>query len=127
MPSPCPLPSCAICAQPETSPFAKAVYHVCARLPAGTVATYGALAAAVGRPGAARAVGAALRRNVLNREGAMPRVPCHRVVRGDGAMGGFNGGGCERKREMLVEEGVRFREDGRVAAEVMSEIAGKLF
>lgn len=125
IPALCGRTSCSICELADVSPFAKEVYHACARLPAGAVMTYGGLAAAIRRPGAARAVGSALARNVLNSDKVLPRVPCHRVVRGDGAMGGFNGGGCDRKREMLQKEGVVFREDGTIGPGLLSELAGK--
>jgi methylated-DNA-[protein]-cysteine S-methyltransferase len=68
------------------------------RIPCGQTRTYGEMAARVGQPGAARAVGAA--------NGANPVpviVPCHRVVAKDG-LGGF-GGGLVRKRAMLELEG----------------------
>lgn len=110
----CGIPSCSICALPTCSAFARAVYHAAARIPRGRVATYGAVAAAAGSPRGARAAGAALSRNTLNNAAAAPRVPCHRVVRADGGVGGFYGGGGERKYEMLREEGISFREDGTV-------------
>lgn len=79
--------------------FQRLVLAELARVPFGEVTTYGKLAARVGRPGAARAVGGALNRNPL------PIVlPCHRVV---GAAGGLVGyaGGLERKRALLALEG----------------------
>lgn len=59
----CGIDNCAICQQvsPSSTDFAKRVYHVAAKIPAGQVATYGAVAAALGNRGAARAVGSALR------------------------------------------------------------------
>lgn len=68
-------------------------------IPAGEVRTYGQVAAAVGRPGAARAVGQAMSRNPL-----APVVPCHRVLAAGGLPGGF-GPGLDRKRELLAGEG----------------------
>jgi O-6-methylguanine DNA methyltransferase len=115
---------CAICLLPASNAtvFARAVYHLtAARLPAGTVATYGYIAEVLGCPGGARAVGSALRKNVLNIDhGVVPRVPCHRVVRSDGGMGGFNGGGCKVKEDMLWKEGVVLGEDGRVVSQILS-------
>jgi methylated-DNA-[protein]-cysteine S-methyltransferase len=65
------------------------------------VVTYGALAARVGHPGAARAVGSACATNPVPIV-----VPCHRVVPGSGGVGSY-GGGPERKRRLLAHEGVR--------------------
>jgi methylated-DNA-[protein]-cysteine S-methyltransferase len=69
-------------------------------VPYGTVVGYGDLAARVGRPEAAQAVGAAMGSNPLP-----VVVPCHRVVETDGGLGGF-GGGLETKRKLLALEGV---------------------
>ncbi len=69
-------------------------------VPYGTVVGYGELAARVGRPEGAQAVGAAMGSNPLP-----VVVPCHRVVESDGGLGGF-GGGLETKRRLLALEGV---------------------
>ncbi|MFV0130438.1 methylated-DNA--[protein]-cysteine S-methyltransferase [Streptomyces sp. HMX112] len=69
-------------------------------VPYGAVVGYGELAARVGQPGAAQAVGAAMGANPLP-----VVVPCHRVVERDGRIGGF-GGGLETKRRLLALEGV---------------------
>ncbi|MEV7415050.1 methylated-DNA--[protein]-cysteine S-methyltransferase [Streptomyces sp. NPDC089919] len=69
-------------------------------VPYGSVVGYGTLAARVGQPGAAQAVGAAMGANPLP-----VVVPCHRVVERDGGIGGF-GGGLEAKRILLALEGV---------------------
>ena len=66
-----------------------------AAIPAGQVATYGGVATAVGRPGAARAVGGAMH---ANRTPIV--VPCHRVIGSDGSLTGF-GGGLTLKQELL--------------------------
>jgi methylated-DNA-[protein]-cysteine S-methyltransferase len=66
-----------------------------AAIPSGQVATYGGVAAAVGRPGAARAVGGAMH---ANRTPIV--VPCHRVIGSDGSLTGF-GGGLTLKQELL--------------------------
>ena len=81
--------------------FQIAVWRALLRIPEGRVTTYGALAAALGRPGAARAVGAACGRN---RIGWL--IPCHRVIREDGSLGGYHWG-VERKRAMLAFEAAR--------------------
>jgi methylated-DNA-[protein]-cysteine S-methyltransferase len=78
--------------------FGRRVLGQTARIPFGEVATYGEVAAAIGSPGGARATGNALGRN------PMPIVvPCHRVVRGGGKMGGYTGG-VERKELLLTLE-----------------------
>lgn len=69
------------------------------RIPPGRVATYGDVAAAAGRPGAARAVG------TIMRERGGPHLPCHRVVAAGGRLGGF-GGNAELKRALLRAEGI---------------------
>lgn len=61
--------------------------------------TYGEVARRAGNPKAARAVGAVMRSNYSE------DIPCHRVVRSDGSMGGYNRGGTLRKKEMLKREG----------------------
>jgi methylated-DNA-[protein]-cysteine S-methyltransferase len=77
------------------------IYAVARTIPPGETLTYGDLAARVGTPGDARAVGQAMGRNPFP-----IIVPCHRVVAADGALGGFSaGGGTETKRRMLVIEG----------------------
>jgi len=81
--------------------FDQRVWAVCARIPEGRVSTYGRLAAALGQPRAARAVGRALNRNPY-----APGVPCHRVVAADGTLGGF-ATGCDRKQQLLEAEGIR--------------------
>ncbi len=88
--------------------FTERVYTVVRRVPAGRVTTYGAVAAAAGRPGAARAVGTAMKRNpltFLDQADGTVLTPCHRVIRADGAVGGFNGGEPEKER-LLMAEGV---------------------
>jgi methylated-DNA-[protein]-cysteine S-methyltransferase len=75
------------------------VLHELALVPYGEVTTYGALAARVGKPRAARAVGGAMNRNPI------PIVlPCHRVIGASGSLTGY-GGGLDRKRALLELEG----------------------
>jgi methylated-DNA-[protein]-cysteine S-methyltransferase len=77
--------------------FELAVWEETRRIPAGETRTYGQIARALGKPGAARAVGAALGRNPVP-----VIVPCHRVVASDGSMCGFSApGGIELKKRML--------------------------
>ncbi len=80
-------------------------------IPRGWVSTYGRIAARLGVPGGARAVGNALAKNLF------PIViPCHRVVRSGGKLGGYQGG-LEMKRALLKMEGVGFTPSGKVALE----------
>jgi methylated-DNA-[protein]-cysteine S-methyltransferase len=83
--------------------FNQSVYAMTSLIPMGKVTTYGAIAKAIGSPKAARAVGQAL--------GANPNpivVPCHRVVRSDGVLGGYSGGqGPVTKEKLLAREGVQ--------------------
>lgn len=83
------------------APFERAVYAAARAIPAGTTITYGTLAARVGDPGQARAVGQALGRN------PWPIVvPCHRITAADGRMGGFSApGGTRTKLKLLEIEG----------------------
>ena len=83
--------------------FNNSVYAMTSLIPMGKVTTYGAIAKAIGSPRAARAVGNALGAN------ANPIVvPCHRVVRSDGVLGGYSGGeGPATKAKLLSREGVK--------------------
>lgn len=84
--------------------FKDKVYEVVAKIPKGSVMTYKQVAIAAGNPKAARAVGYYMKTNPY-----MPRVPCHRVIRSDGKLGGYSGvGGIKGKRKMLQAEGVKF-------------------
>lgn len=103
------------------SPFARKVYALARRVPAGSVTTYGELSrvlVALGEDGAggggnpaaySRAVGSALSHNPF-----APNVPCHRVIRADLSIGGFSGSTSQdspnvhKKVRLLSEEGVRF-------------------
>ena len=85
---------------PGVTPFRRTVFETLrAEVPYGETISYGELAALSGAPGAARAVGSALRSNVL-----LLVVPCHRVITGDGRLGGF-GGRPGIKRRLLALEG----------------------
>lgn len=88
------------------TPFREAVYRALLEVAPGTVVTYGDLAAAAGRPRAARAVGSAMAENPLPLV-----VPCHRVVRGDGTLGRY--GDDERWKPLLLAlEGASRRDAG---------------
>ena len=82
-----------------------AVYNLLRKIPQGSVSTYGDIASALGNPNASRAVG-----RILGRNPNPVVVPCHRVVRSDGTLGGYTGG-VKRKRELLEKEGLTFSGD----------------
>lgn len=81
--------------------FKESVRNVVKDIPKGEVRTYKEVAVAAGNPRAARAVANIMAANYD------PEVPCHRVVRSDGGLGGYNRGGVERKREILLAEGAK--------------------
>jgi methylated-DNA-[protein]-cysteine S-methyltransferase len=93
---------------------AKVLKQTC-KIPRGKVATYFGLAAKLGTPRAARAVGTALANNPFP-----IIIPCHRVVRADGGLGGF-GGGLKMKRELLNREGVALNAEDLVNAEFLHQ------
>ena len=82
------------------SPFQRAVLDAAREIPFGHVVSYGDLAETIDRPRASRAVG-----NALGANPVAIVVPCHRIVRGDGSLGGY-GGGTAKKRHLLALEGV---------------------
>ncbi len=84
---------------PQGTAFQQAVWRALCSIAPGTLSSYGAVARAVGRPAAARAVGAAIGRNPI---GII--VPCHRVVGTSGALTGY-AGGLQRKQALLTLEG----------------------
>jgi len=87
----------------EVPAFHRRVYEAARAIPAGMTLSYGDIAARVGAPGAARAVGQALGRNPFP-----IIVPCHRVLAAGGKIGGFSAqGGVATKRRMLAIEGVQ--------------------
>lgn len=83
------------------SEFDRRVLDVVRAIPFGGVRTYADIARGIGSPSAARAVG-----NAVGRNPAPIVVPCHRVVRSDGTLGGYSGGGVEYKRRLLAIERV---------------------
>ncbi len=88
--------------------FQKLVLFTERKIPYGWVSTYGRLAAKIGSPHAARAVGTALARNPFP-----IIIPCHRTIRADGTLGGYQGG-VKLKRRLLEREGVQFTRSGKV-------------
>ncbi len=87
--------------------FEKQAYKTSKGIPRGKVSTYLEIAKAIGRPKSARAVG-----NALNKNPFSSQVPCHRVVKSNGRVGGF-ASGVRKKIKMLEKEGIRI-ENGKV-------------
>ena len=82
------------------TPFQQAVWRACMGIPKGQTRSYQWIASEIGKPGATRAVGSALGKNPF-----APIVPCHRVIKSDGTIGGFSGlGGLAAKRCLLRKE-----------------------
>jgi O-6-methylguanine DNA methyltransferase len=81
------------------SDFRTRVLNVVKRIPKGRTLTYGEVARRAGNPVAARAVGAILHTNYD------PKIPCHRVVKSDGTLGGYNRGIVAKKRILKEERG----------------------
>ena len=82
--------------------FQVKVWKYLIKIPIGSVKTYSQVAKAIGRPAAVRAVANAIARNPY------PTViPCHRVIRSDGSLGGYSGkGGIKTKKKLLKNEGI---------------------
>ena len=85
---------------PEGTPFQRSVWKAISTVDFGETITYGELARRAGRPGSARAAGAATGRNPI---GII--VPCHRIMGANGALTGY-AGGLSKKRALLALEGV---------------------
>ena len=82
--------------------FQLKVWSYLKKIPRGKVKTYSEVAKAIGKPLAVRAVANAIGKNPL-----APQIPCHRVIRSDGSLGGYSGkGGIKTKRLLLKKEGI---------------------
>jgi len=89
--------------------FRERVYECVKLIPTGRVSTYKDIANLLGEPNSCRAVGQALKTNPFS-----PVVPCHRVIKSDGKVGGFQGTPNSKEKVMMLEkEGVRII-DGKV-------------
>lgn len=77
--------------------FTQKVFEVVSRIPKGKTLSYKEVAKLAGSPKAFRAVG-----NILNKN-YNPKIPCHRVIKSDGSLGGYNRG-VEKKKEILERE-----------------------
>ncbi len=82
----------------STLTFTEKVKNIVRKIPKGKVLTYKQVAEKAGSPGASRAVGSIMKANFN------PDIPCHRVIRTDGGMGGYNRGGIEKKKQILRTE-----------------------
>ncbi|MEK7101857.1 MAG: MGMT family protein [Patescibacteria group bacterium] len=83
----------------ESNNFSDRVRDAVRQIPRGETRSYSDVARAIGYPAAARAVGTVMKNNFD------PTVPCHRVIRSDGTVGGYNRGGERAKKRLLEKEG----------------------
>tara|TARA_B110000259_G_scaffold72619_1_gene85502 strand:- start:630 stop:905 length:276 start_codon:yes stop_codon:yes gene_type:complete len=82
--------------------FQLTVWNYLRQIPKGTVKTYSQIANDIGKPLAARAVA-----NAIGKNPHPPKIPCHRVIRSDGSLGGYSGkGGIKTKKMLLKKEGI---------------------
>jgi len=82
--------------------FQLKVWAYLKKIPRGTVKSYSQVARDIGKPLAVRAVASAISKNPYG-----PKIPCHRVIRSDGSLGGYSGkGGLKIKRFLLKKEGI---------------------
>ena len=78
------------------------VWSYLEKIPLGSVKTYSQVAKGIGKPLAARAVA-----NAIGKNPYAPKIPCHRVIRSNGTLGGYSGkGGVKTKRLLLKKEGI---------------------
>ena len=83
--------------------FQLKVWAYLSKIPRGCVKTYSQVAQTIGKPLAVRAVA-----NAIGKNPYPPKIPCHRVIRSDGSLGGYSGkGGIKTKRFLLKKEGIR--------------------
>ena len=83
--------------------FQLEVWTYLKQIPRGSVKTYSQVAKGIGKPLAVRAVA-----NAISKNPYAPRVPCHRVIRSDGSLGGYSGkGGIKTKKLLLKREGIK--------------------
>ena len=85
----------------EGTDFQIKVWNELKNIPSGEVRTYKQIAESIGHPNSSRAVANACVKNPF-----LLTIPCHRVIRSDGSLGGYSGiGGVETKMKLLIEEG----------------------
>ena len=89
--------------KPIGTKFQQRVWAYLRKIPRGSVKTYSQVAKGIGKPLAARAVA-----NAIGKNPYAPKIPCHRVIRSNGSLGGYSGkGGVKTKRFLLKKEGIR--------------------
>ncbi|MCL2110299.1 methylated-DNA--[protein]-cysteine S-methyltransferase [Microgenomates group bacterium] len=88
----------------EGTEFQKEVWRAMREIPAGETRSYKWIASRIGRPKSTRAVGSACGKNPLP-----VIIPCHRVIKSDGSLGEYSGGGVEVKKALLEREGLEIR------------------
>ena len=82
--------------------FQLKIWRYLEKIPIGTIITYSQVAKAIGNPQAVRAVANAIAKNPYP-----PKIPCHRVIRSNGSLGGYSGkGGLKTKKKLLKKEGI---------------------
>ena len=82
--------------------FQVKVWRYLKKIPRGSIKTYSQVAKAIGKPLAVRAVANAIAKNPYS-----PQIPCHRVIRADGSLGGYSGkAGLKTKKKLLKKEGI---------------------
>tara|TARA_A100001015_G_C14584705_1_gene554258 strand:- start:160 stop:435 length:276 start_codon:yes stop_codon:yes gene_type:complete len=82
--------------------FQVKVWSYLRKIPRGRLKTYSQVAKAIGKPFAIRAVA-----NAIGKNPYAPKIPCHRVIRSDGSLGGYSGkGGLKTKKFLLKKEGI---------------------
>lgn len=94
--------------------FKERVIKAVLRIPRGEVRSYKEVAWMAGSPNAFRAVARVMAQNTD------PKVPCHRVIKSDGTLGGYGHGGEAKKRALLIDEGVLLKR-GRVVMDIMEK------
>ena len=82
--------------------FQVRVWRYLAKIPRGTLKNYSQVAKGIGKPLAVRAVA-----NAIGKNPYAPKIPCHRVIKSDGSLGGYSGkGGIKTKKLLLKNEGI---------------------
>ena len=82
--------------------FQLKVWKYLKKIPKGQIRTYSDVAKAINKPKSVRAVA-----NAIGKNPYAPKIPCHRVIRSDGSLGGYSGkGGINTKRKLLKSEGI---------------------